>query len=112
MPALYPPSPSSVDTPGAPVVVLRVLDALLRGLGPALRLNIGAAFSGFGIVVNLEPGLAETVNFGCLPDHHGHDGADEEPAPVQPGRSADEEKDDGEADNLDEVRRDEQSDRS
>src|SRR3954449_6502333 len=101
MPALYPPSLSSVDTPGAPGVDLGVL-----------RLNIGAASSGVGIVVNLKPGLAEAVNFGCLPKHHGHDGADQEPAVVQPGRSPNDEKDYGKADNLDEVRRDEQSDRS
>src|SRR4029079_15175848 len=81
-------------------------------LRPDFRLNTGAAFSRLWIVVNLKPGLAETVNFGCLPEHDGDDGADQEPAVVQPGRGAENTEARAAAESLDEVRRDELSDRS
>src|SRR5687767_5445779 len=99
MPALYPPLVPSLDTPGP------------EPFNPPLPLWPSAGFFGsrigvflvFWIVVDLEAGFAEAVELSGLPQHHRGHGTGNKPAPVEPLRSPDDEKDDGEAHNLDEV---------
>src|SRR5688572_7352174 len=99
MPALYPPLDPSRDTPGAEPDDRPV--PLVPSLGlPGSRI---AVFLGFWIVVNLEAGFAETVNFGSLPQDNSADGADQEPAFVQPLRGAHDKKDRRETHDLDEI---------
>jgi hypothetical protein len=69
---LYPPSLFSADTPGAEPVPEDLEGTLLPD---RFRSDI-AHLLGFGIVVNLETGLAEPVYLGCLPQHNCGNGTD------------------------------------
>src|SRR6478609_5059541 len=107
MPALYPPSlPSltcSAESPG-----FGALGATERRL--FLGVNIVAPFACCGVVVDLEPGLAEAVDLGGLPRDNRDDGADHEPASVQPCGGSQHEEHHREADHLDKVAGNEQAD--
>src|SRR5215218_963478 len=100
MPALYPPSPTSPDTPCASPLVLEFDGAVFA---PCLRLIMLAPLSRFVVVKDLQPGLAEAKDFSDLPRNDSHDGAGDKPAGVEPFRTPDDEKDDSESDHLDEV---------
>src|SRR5690349_17241840 len=99
MPALYPPLVPSPDTSGA-----EAFDPLLP-LVPSvgfLGSRIGG-FLGFWIVVDLEAGFAETMDFCSLPEDDGSYGPGDEPAAVQPRRGTDHKQDGGKAHHFDKV---------
>src|SRR5690348_5674262 len=100
MPALYPPSLPSL-TCSAESPVFGALSVAERRL--FLGVSIAAPFARCGVVVDLEPGLAEAVDFGGLPRDNRDDGADHEPASVQPGGRSHDEEHHREADHLDKV---------